>query len=125
MIAAILALLEGPFGKLIMYAVGALFIVGSATAAYFAWEHKIKVEALLEFNANQLAVSQAENAKFKTQLDAITKNGAAIADQLSQQQAKLDAQSKSINDWLATPAAAKDDRPSSNILKETIRRMSQ
>lgn len=125
MLTAILALLEGPLGRLIMYAVGAIMLCIAAFTGYEVWKNKIENEALAQWNAQQIAQQKADNAQFQQQLQDIEKNAATVEQQLSKQNQALQDQNKSITDYLNSAAAKKSDRASSAILKETIRRMSQ
>lgn len=123
---AILAFLESPLGRLAMYGVMALFIAGGTVGGYFYWKHTVKMEALAEYNAHQLAQAKADNDRFQKQLEELQKNGDAMSKKLDQQAAALQQKNKKIIDWLNSPEVKKKgDAPASDLLKETIRRLSQ
>lgn len=117
---AILALLEGPFGKLIMWGIGLLVFAGVTFGGYMEWKHKVQLEALVEFNAKQAAQAKADNTKFQTQLDTINKNATTIQTTLDKNATDQAARDKAVTDYLDTVK----DQPSSDILKETIKRLS-
>jgi disulfide bond formation protein DsbB len=121
----LVSLLAGPLGKIVMYIVGGLMLIGTVTGGYFIWKHNVKAQAVQEFNTKQLEQVNKDNQIFKNQMEQILKSQADIVKSVKTQQESIDAQSDSINDYLNTDEAKKSDRPSSELLKETIRRMSK
>jgi uncharacterized protein HemX len=117
---AVLALLQGTFGKYIIYGVLALALVGG----YFGWKWKVKNEARAVFQAEQLKQALKDNEKFRLQMEEIDRNRQAIIDDLNKKNDELEAQNRSITDWIDSEGK-KSDRPSSEVLKETIRRFSK
>lgn len=118
---ALIGLLQGPFGKIIMWGLGALSLVG----VYFGWKYKIKNEARAQFQAEQLRQALEDNEKFRKQMEEIDRNRQVVIEQLHRTNVELERQNRSITDWLDSEEGRKGDRPSSEILKETIRRMTK
>lgn len=120
---AILALLEGPFGKLIMYAIGALVAICVVFGVYFGWKHKVQQEELMQFNAKQAAQTAKDNEKFTAQQKVIEDKVSTIESDLKTKNEALQKNLDSINIYLANPATKQQNRPASPIIKETIRRL--
>jgi uncharacterized protein HemX len=116
-IAAIIAFFKSPLGGIAGWAILIAVIVASAFTALYLHDRKIRAEATAEFNAEQLAIVLKEKQELQKDLSELK----VYADQ---QTAELD---KSAKQLTATQGEiqkmidASVDRPSSDVLKNTIR----
>lgn len=123
--AAILAFFTGPLGKIAMYAIGALAAAGILWAAVHHYESIISENSRLEaanaqyaqtIKDQQKAVKDAE-ALMKIQSDSID----TLQDQVNDTQANFD----TVNEFIKSKGAMASDRPASDILKNTVRKLKE
>ena len=125
MFLALLTLLEGPLGKLIMSGLGILVLVGTLTGVYFSWKHGVENQALIEFNQKQATQSKKDNDKFLAQQQDMQNKLAKITTQLNTKNQVLQKRSKNVKAYLSSPEASKGDRKASPVILETLRRLEQ
>lgn len=118
-----LALLEGPFGKLIMSAISMLVFAGVLTGVYFGWKHNVQQEALIKFNQEQAAQARKDNDKFLAQQKDMKIKLDTITAALNKKNQALQFKSDNVKRYLSSPEAAKGDRPASPLIQETLRRL--
>lgn len=107
--------------KIVVYVFIALFSVGAITATYFVWKHNVRQQALVEFNMQQMEQTVKDQAEFMRQQQEIASQQAAAARDLVNQNDALSRRMGSIDRFLTSSQA--QDRPASNVLKETIERL--
>lgn len=119
----LVSLFTGPLGKIATYALIALIATGALTGIYLNWKSTIRQEALAEYNKNQLEQVIKDRERMVEQLNQLGEAQKTIVLQLAKQQDDLATKLSKIDDFLSSPEAQKGDRPSSEVLKETIRRL--
>jgi hypothetical protein len=122
MMLTILALLEGPFGKLITYAIS-LLVAGHYASIRNTHQHNVQQQALIRFNQDQAAQVSKDNAELSRQQADMKNQLEKITAKLTAQNAALQKKTKGANDFLSSPAAKKADRPASSVIQETLRRL--
>ena len=120
---AVLAFFTGPLGKIAMYAIGALFAAGVIWAA---WAHYVN---LVEENATRQAKIEQQQKTILLQTEHIKKQEevmqlqnesiTALNTELEVSAAKF----ATIENYLASKESFVSDRPSSSVLKETVRKL--
>jgi len=100
-------------------------IAAAVIFAYFWWKNAVEQGALLRFNQNQL-IQLIEDQK---ELDNKLKDVRQIQDQILENEKQfkqnLDKKLSGINNFLGSDEAKRLDRPASEILKKTLREISQ
>lgn len=107
--------------KITLYLLIAVFSVGGITTTYYVWKRNIQHQALLEFNQRQMEQNAKDQAEFVRKQQEIAEQQAAAARQLQQQNEELNRRMSGIDRYLSSSSA--QDRPSSEVLKQTIDRL--
>ncbi len=119
----IVGVLAGPFRKIAIYGAMILVAVAILVGGYFLWRHHIRQDALEDFNRAQLEQTIKDKEKLELDLKAIHDKQDALLVELAQQKEELQKKVDELDKFLSSPETIKQDRPASNILKETIRRL--
>jgi hypothetical protein len=90
------------------------------TGVYWVWKSNIEKHALLEYNSKQLEQSLLDQKLYIEKQKQIDENNRRIADKLLQENQKLSSKISSIDAYLASDEASKQNRPASKIIKNTI-----
>lgn len=122
-----LAFLVTPIGKFLgkigLYLMAALIIAGLAFGLYEVWKKQIEAAELQKFNQQQLEQITQDNAKYAAQLKTINDLQNQILSDNQKTQDALNAKIQPLNDYLNSAAVQSEDKGSSDILKETIKRL--
>jgi uncharacterized protein HemX len=121
---ALLAFFESPLGKLAGYAIMIVLAIGVTVGGYFVWRNHIQNQAMQVFNQQQMEQATKDRADFQKKLQQIDTLQNQILDNLQKQIDTAKNESDAIQEYLDSDQAKSIDRPSSEILKETIRRLS-
>ena len=113
-----------PFNKYIVYGVLALLATAFLTAYVLMWKASIRREALLEFNNNQLERTIKDQETFITNLKTLNESQKKIIAETQKRNEEISKQLADIEIYLNSEEAKKNDRPSSVVIRETIRRLS-
>jgi uncharacterized coiled-coil protein SlyX len=87
------------------------------------WKSSIKQQALLEANNKQLTKIVEDQEKFIKQMSEVFTLQKDTIEEMSKKNDQLIDQLSSIELYLNSDKSIKDNRPSSELLKETIRRL--
>jgi len=124
MILTIWKFLGTPLGRIVGIAVLISVLVASAWVALKIHDAGIRREALLEFNKKQMELVLKEQQEQKQRWDNLEQN---ILPKLFENiQKEIEATQKKVDGveaYLNSSEAAKNDRPSSEVLKEILRRL--
>ncbi len=107
--------------KIFVYLLIALASIGTLTATYYVWRHNVEQRALMKYNLEQLQQIANEQAEFINSQKEIAEQSAATAKALVERNETLDRRMSSIDRHLNS--MVNQDRPSSEILKQTIERL--
>ena len=115
--------------KYVIYGIITTVVIVTFSAIGIGWLkiHDAAVANLATAEANRLQLEQVvkeqkENAVRLSNLAAIQMN---LLEQLTKDNHKVDDQTRSIEERLTNPDLIKEDRESSEVLKETIRRLNR
>lgn len=115
---AILGFFSTDLGKYIL-------IGAAALGLYFWWQNTIEQNALLRFNQSQMEEVVKNQKKVAEALSDIRQIQDQIIENEKQFKQNLDKKLSGINDFLNSEEAKKLDRPSSEILKRTVKEIFQ
>lgn len=90
------------------------------TGVYLVWKNNIEKQALLEYNSKQLEQSLLDQKEYIEKQKQIDENNRMIANKLLQENQKLSSKINSIDAYLASDEATKQNRPASKIIKNTV-----
>jgi len=108
------------FSKLGLYIFIGVFLLGTVGTTYYQWKKNVEHEALLEFNQKQIEQNLSDQKEFARKQQEIAQQQQEAAAILIQQNTQLTLKIKSIDSYLNSDAARKSDRPSSDVIKNTI-----
>lgn len=118
-IASIISFFSGPLGKIAGYVALAL----GAWGAYALWEYKVEQKAVAEFNKKQLEQVLADKDEYIRQLQETQKALDDIRREVREANEQLEKTTKTVEDFLNSPDAIKQDKPASPLLKDTIKKL--
>lgn len=106
-----------------IYAIGALLAAGVIFGIYYTWKSNIERAALLEYNQKQLEQSLKDSENLKKKLNDIEKKQGEIIKQTEEDRKAYEEKIKSVDEYLSSLEVRKADRPSSDVLKNTIKQL--
>lgn len=109
--------------KLILYAVGALVLLGIVTGVYFNWKGSIRDKALEDFNKKQVEQVMKDSEELRIKMSKVVKDQQDIIKSKDDQIKNLESKISEIEDYLDSADVKKADRPASEILKNTVRKL--
>jgi hypothetical protein len=115
--------LTSPLGRIVGVIGLVAFVLFSAWVALKVHDSAIRREALESFNKSQMELVLREQADQKKRWEAFEKNQAALFSKLEKQVGETQKTVDNVETYLSSPEASKSDRPSSDVLKETLRRL--
>lgn len=89
-----------------------------------AWKREVKRDALLEWNKTQLETVLNEQKKYDAAMKDVAENQAALLEAMTLKNQELQTSLGDLQVYLDSKETAKADRPSSPILKETVKQLS-
>jgi CHASE3 domain sensor protein len=114
MLGLITGFLSTNLGKYLMIAIAAIGV-------YFWWESRVENRALLDFNQKQMEQLLKDQKELDKKLTDLRQIQDQILENEKQFKQNLDKKLSGISGFLSSDEAKKLDRPSSEILKKTIR----
>lgn len=117
---AIFSFFQSTVGKVVLYTVAGLLAFGALTAAYLSWEHK--VQEAERYKVENVELHQTINLQNKTINDQkqIMQQQEASAQDLNAQLEAIRNTEREVNVTIDTSG---EDRPSSDVLKNTFRQL--
>ena len=109
--------------RIYIYAVIAVVVFGALTGTYYSWRKSIERQALLEFNQKQLEQTMADQAEFRRKMQEIAEKQEAILKKNDEDRRAFEEKIKGAQTFIESEEARKSDRPASDLLKETIKRL--
>jgi uncharacterized protein HemX len=108
-------------GRIQLYIAAAVAITG----IYFFWKHNIEQQALMEYNQKQLEQSIADQEKLKKDLASISQKQEEIIKQNEEDRKTYEVKLNSVSDYLDSALTKKADKPSSEVLKITVKQLKE
>lgn len=109
--------------KYVIYGILAAITIAVFSTFVIMWKSSIKQSALLEYNNKQLETVMKEQQKFIDNMNKIYNVQKETLDLMNKKNNELADQLQDIEIYLNSDQTNKEDRPSSNILKETIKKL--
>jgi len=120
---AILSFLATPLGRI----VGSIGLIIMLFMGAWGWlkirDASIRNEAISSFNKQQLEIVAREQEEFARQSRILQETQIRIMQELSKKIEETEKKIADIDQFLESPETRKDDRPASNVLKETLKRL--
>ena len=109
--------------RIAIYVIIAGLLAGMATAAYLGWEHVIEQRALAASNQAQMEQTLRDQQKYIQQQQDLNDSARDAVRQMENNNASMRRQLGSVNTYLNSPQARTADRPTSDVLKQTINQL--
>jgi len=109
--------------RIYIYAIIAVVVFGALTGTYYSWRKSIERQALLEFNQKQLEQTMADQAEFRRKMQEIADKQEEIIRKTAEDRRAFEEKINAAQSYIESDEAKKSDRPASNLLKETIKRL--
>lgn len=109
--------------KIALYLIIATFLSGALGTAYYVWKKNIEHAALLEFNQKQMQQTLKDQQKFIEQQQQISDQARSAVQEMKNNNVTLRNKIMGINNYLDNSSKSGGDKPSSEVLKETVRRL--
>ena len=111
--------------RIYIYAIIAVVVFGTLTGTYYSWRKSIERQALLEFNQKQLDQTIADQAEFRRKMQEIADKQEQIIKKSNEDRKVFEDKITGTQSYIESDEARKSDRPASNLLKETIKRLKE
>ena len=109
--------------RIYVYAVIGLLVFGALTGTYYSWRKSIERQALLEFNQKQLEQTMADQAEFRRKMQEIADKQEEIIKRNAEDRKAIEDKINAAQSYIESEEAKKSDRPASDLLKETVKRL--
>ena len=109
--------------RIYIYAIIGIAVFGTLTATYYSWRKSIERQALLEFNQKQLEQTVADQAEFRRKMQEIADKQEEIIKKNAEDRRAFEDKINAAQSFIESDEARKSDRPSSELLKETVKRL--
>jgi uncharacterized protein HemX len=106
--------------KNLLYLGAALFAITLVTGLYLFWKRSIELQALQDFNRQQLEQTVRDQELFRQRQTELEEQQRIISRNLTAENNRLRTRVESIHSNLNSPEAAANDRPASDVLKRTV-----
>jgi len=111
------------FGRLQLYIFIGILVFGALSAGYYSWRKGIEREALLEYNQAQLEQNIKDQQALKEKLENITHKQKEIEQANSADKKIFNDKIGNISNDLNSAETVATDKPSSQILKDTVKKL--
>jgi hypothetical protein len=111
--------------RIYMYAIIAVVVLGTLTGTYYSWRKSIERQALLEYNQKQLEQNMADQAEFRRKMQEIAEKQEEIVKKNAEDRKAFEDKISNAQTYIDSEEVRKSDRPASNILKETVKRLKE
>lgn len=109
--------------RIYIYGIIAVIVFGALTGTYYSWRKSIERQALLEFNQKQLEQTMADQAEFRRKMQEIAEKQEEIIKRNAEDRKAFEDKIKDAQTFIDSEEARKTDRPASDLLKETVKRL--
>jgi hypothetical protein len=97
-----------------------IFILSVLSGALLYWKKDIEQKALLQYNQVQLEQAAKDREEFQQKMSEIQDKQRTVEEDLAAQNNKLNQKLTNIDSYLSSPEVSKNDKASSDILKNTV-----
>lgn len=109
--------------KISLYLIIGLMVSGALGTIYIKWKRGIEHQAFLELNQRQMEQTLREQQEFTRQQQEIADRQRALAQEMAERNQTLQRRVDRTNRIINSPQAAVNDRPASDVLKQTIEQL--
>lgn len=106
--------------KNLVYLGAALLAMTLTTGLYLFWKRSIELQALQDFNRQQLEQTVREQEIFRQKQAELEEQQRIISRNLAAENTRLRTRVESIQNMLNSPETAASDRPASDVLRRTV-----
>jgi len=100
-----------------------IFLLSVLSGAYFYWKKDLEQKAFLQYNQMQLERAAEDREIFAKKMSEIQDKQRNVEDSLAKQNDSLNQKLSNIDNYLSSPDVNKNDKVSSDILKNTINQL--
>jgi hypothetical protein len=111
------------FGRLQIIIVGSILLMGILSGIYYSWRSSIQRAALLEYNQKQLEQTIKDQEEFRLKMQAIQKNQEELIKKNKEDRKVFDDKMTNARNNIESDEAKKEDRPASEVLKQTVKKL--
>ncbi len=122
-ITSIVSFLMTPIGRMVGMGVGALLLVGVLLGLYKLHNDSIRREALAVYNRTQLEQLLKDQRDFISKMNELSELQKRTIVDLQKQNDMLNTKLSVVDTYLSSQEARNADKPSSEVLKNTIRQL--
>ncbi len=122
-ITSIVSFLMTPIGRMVGMGVGALLLVGVLLGLYKLHNDSIRREALAVYNRTQLKQLLKDQRDFISKMNELSELQKRTIADLQKQNDMLNTKLGVVDTYLSSQEARNADKPSSEVLKNTIRQL--
>lgn len=122
-ITSIVSFLMSPIGRMVGMGVGALLLVGVLLGLYKLHNDSIRREALAVYNRTQLKQLLKDQRDFISKMNELSELQKRTIADLQKQNDMLNTKLGVVDTYLSSQEARNADKPSSEVLKNTIRQL--
>ncbi len=122
-ITSIVSFLMTPIGRMVGMGVGALLLVGVLLGLYKLHNDSIRREALAVYNRTQLEQLLKDQRDFISKMNELSELQKRTIADLQKQNDMLNTKLSVVDTYLSSQEARNADKPSSEVLKNTIRQL--
>jgi len=101
-----------------------IFIAIALVGGYFYWKHQVEQQALMEYNQRQLEQALKDREEFQQKMSEIENKQRNVEENLAKQNDEVAQKLTNIDNYLLSPEVNKQDKQSSEVLKNTITELS-
>jgi hypothetical protein len=105
------------------YLIAAAVLVSVLSGGYLAWKRSVQQDAVAQWTMQQLKQIAEDQRRFAEQQREMLETAKELRIEMAQKQKALEDKLGPVEKWIESSEAAKSDRPSSQLLKETVRRL--
>lgn len=125
MLSSIVSFISSPIGSLISKIVGGIALIGIVLGLYSMHNAEIRRQAIAEQNRRQLEQIVTDQQRFIRELQAINNLQLETLRALERQNEMVSTRLRRVTQYLESPQAQNANRPSSEVLRNTIRQLSE
>lgn len=111
------------FGRIQIIIIGGILLLSAMSGVYYTWRKGIQREALLEYNQKQLEQHQKDQEDFRQKIAVISRQQEEIMSKNSEDKKIFNNKIRAAEDYLNSSETRINDRPASETLKETVRKL--
>lgn len=106
--------------KLWIYLACGILALGTITGVYYIWKSGVEQQALMEYNVRQLEQTIRDQEEFRRRQEALEQQQREMTRALTEQNRAVQTRVQAIQNNLNRPEMQRQDRPASDVLRQTV-----